>query len=80
MKRVKGVYEGKMVRLLEGVDAEEGTEVEVLFADEEAREILTQEQRAILERTKGRWADDPKIEQAFRILEEGWREWQLEEF
>ena len=71
MKRIKGVYEGRMVRLLEGVAAEEGTEVEVLFADEEAREILTQEQRAILERTKGMWADDPKIEQAFRILEEG---------
>jgi predicted DNA-binding antitoxin AbrB/MazE fold protein len=31
MKRVKGVYEDKVVKLLEKVDAEEGSEVEVVF-------------------------------------------------
>ncbi len=80
MKKVKGIYEDNVVKLLEEVHAEDGAEVEVLFADEETSEFLTQEQRAILERTKGMWADDPKIEEAFKILEEGWREWQLEEF
>lgn len=31
MKRVKGIYENQMVKLLEKVDAEEGSEVEVIF-------------------------------------------------
>jgi predicted DNA-binding antitoxin AbrB/MazE fold protein len=31
MKRVKGIYEDQVVKLLEKVDAEEGSEVEVIF-------------------------------------------------
>ncbi len=42
MKRVKGVYEGKMVRLLERVDAKEGTEVEVLFSNGARKDHIEQ--------------------------------------
>lgn len=31
MKRVKGIYEDNVVKLLEKVDAKEGSEVEVVF-------------------------------------------------
>jgi predicted DNA-binding antitoxin AbrB/MazE fold protein len=31
MKRVKGIYQNNVVKLLEKVDAEEGSEVEVIF-------------------------------------------------
>lgn len=42
MRRVKGVYEDKMVRLLEEVDAAEGTKVEVLFSNEERKDHIRQ--------------------------------------
>jgi len=42
MKRIKGIYEGKMVRLLEGVNAREGTEVEVLFSNEVRKDHIEQ--------------------------------------
>lgn len=31
MKRVKGIYENQLVKLLENVEAEDGSEVEVIF-------------------------------------------------
>lgn len=44
MRRVKGIYEDQVVRLLEKVEAKEGSEVEVMFADyyqeAKARQIL----------------------------------------
>lgn len=44
MRRVKGIYEDQVVKLLEKVDAEEGSEVEVIFAhyyqEAKARQFL----------------------------------------
>lgn len=34
---VKGIYQGKSIKLLESVDAEEGVEVEVIFRDIDKR-------------------------------------------
>lgn len=42
MKRVKGIYEGKMVRLLEEVSAREGTKVEVLFSNKDRKDHIEQ--------------------------------------
>ncbi len=33
MKRVKGIYENHVVKLLEDVDVEDGSEVDVIFAN-----------------------------------------------
>lgn len=78
MKKVKGVFEDNVVKLLEQVDAPDGVEVEVVFANEKTGDILSQGQRVILEKTKGIWADNPEIEKAFKIVQEGWKEWHLE--
>lgn len=40
MRKVKGIYEDKVVKLLEEVEAEEGTEVEVIFSNEPRRDNL----------------------------------------
>lgn len=34
MKRVKGIFENEVIKLLEKVDAEDGSEVEVIFSDD----------------------------------------------
>ncbi len=80
MMRVKGIYQHKVVKLLEAVDVPEGTEVEVILPTEQEQEgQLTPEQKEILQRTKGMWAGDDRIEAAFKLLEEGWEAWQVEE-
>jgi len=71
-KKVKGIYEGNVVKLLEHIEAKEGEEVEVLFNEETTDESRTNDRENILRETKGKWADDPKIEEAFNILEKGW--------
>ena len=54
--RVKGIYQHKVVKLLEAVDVPEGTEVEVILPTEQEQEgQLTPEQKEILQRTKGMW-------------------------
>lgn len=76
-KKVKGIYEDEVVKLLESIEAKEGEEVEVLFSEDTAQKSLTKNQKKILKETKGKWADDPEIDKAFKILEEGWKQWQI---
>ena len=41
----------------------------------ELRAVVEEKQLQALEETHGIWKDDPKIAQAFKELEEGWRRW-----
>jgi len=70
-KKVKGIYHGEVVKLLEKVEAKEGKEVEVVFNDEETEKELTSEEKNLLAKTKGKWAGDARIDEAFKELKEG---------
>ena len=79
-KKVKGIYHGDIIKLLETVEAKEGEEVEVVFNDDEAEKELTPEEEELLAKTRGKWAGDTKIDEAFEELQEGWKQWQTEDY
>jgi len=39
MRKVKGIYEKKTIKLLEDIEAEEGTEVEVVFSEKRSTHL-----------------------------------------
>lgn len=61
-----GLHEGDAVELL------------VLRRGMSAKPLSREEKLALLAKTRGVWADDPKIAEAFDYLERQWAEWQHE--
>lgn len=76
MRRVRGVYTKGMIQLQESVDEADGTEVDVIFSSQDMKDARTRLLRAA-EGTRGVWAGDENVAQAFRELEIMWAEWKL---
>lgn len=47
----------------------------VFLALAELRSLVKEKRLQALERIHDAWKDDPRVEQAFRELDEGWRQW-----
>ena len=71
------------VEVYESLDLKEGDTVEISIIPKSAPTAagLTKEEKlAKLEKSRGIWADDEKIKEAFEYLERKWAEWKPIEF
>ena len=65
--KVKGIIQGKTIKLLEEISAPEGTEVTVEIPDRSLPDKIDQWQQ--LQRVIGSWKDDPEIEEIFAEID-----------
>jgi predicted DNA-binding antitoxin AbrB/MazE fold protein len=67
---IEGVYDNGVIKPLEVVQAENGSRVIITFLEsKQALDHDKQQLLAALAKTKGIWADDDEIAQAFQELE-----------
>jgi len=71
------------VEVYESFNLKEGDTVQVFIVPKStatAMELTKEEKLARLEKSRGIWADDEKIKEAFEYLERKWAEWKPIEF